>query len=106
MSSRSIRWIVIPALAIGMVLCSIGCAQVVPDETPAAAATTAQSQATPAVEQAREAAQMAVSMEKDPGRVAEILETHHMTRTAYEDLLFKIALDPELSHAYEAARKS
>ena len=106
MSTSLIRWIAVPALMIGMALCTTGCARVVPEDTSAAEATTAQGKATAGVEQAREAARMAVEMEREPARASEILEAHHMTPESYEDLLFEIARDPELSEAYDAVRKS
>jgi hypothetical protein len=106
MSTRMLRWIAVPILATGMVLCAVGCARTVPEETPAANAASAQGHAASTVEQAREAARMAVEMEREPTRAPEILEAHHMTRASYEDLLFKIARDPELSDAYDAARTS
>lgn len=104
MSTRLIRWIAIPALTIGMVLCSVGCAQITSKETPAVAATAGQNDAVPSVEKAREVAHMAVAMEKEPNRATEILEAHHMTRGAFENLLYHIAQDPALTEAYEAAR--
>ena len=106
MSMRSIRWIAVPVLTMGIVLSSIGCAQVVPKDTSAAETAKAQDEATSAVEQAREAGRMAVAMEREPARASEILEAHHMTAASYEDLLFKIARDPDLSDAYDAARAS
>ena len=58
----------------------------------------------PSVEMACEAGQMVVVIEKEPKRLTEILEAHGMTGESFQDLLYKIAQDPELTKAYEAAR--
>jgi uncharacterized coiled-coil DUF342 family protein len=47
---------------------------------------------------------MAVATEREPKRLTEILETHGTTPEAFQELLYKIAQDPELTEAYEAAR--
>jgi hypothetical protein len=104
MSTRWIRWSAAPIVAIGIVLVSFGCARTPTTEQSAASVGSAQSDAKPSVEKAREAAQMAVAIEKEPKRLTEILEAHGMTPETFQDLLYKIAQDPQLTEAYEAAR--
>ena len=104
MSKRSIRSMALPALALGIVLFSFGCAKTPSTEESVTPMATGQNNATPSIENAREAAQMAVAIENEPARLTEILESHGMTREAYEELLYTIAQDADLTEAYEAAR--
>jgi len=106
MRTRWIRSLALPALAAGIVLFSFGCAQTPSTEKSATPVTTsaAKSDTTPSVDKAREAGTMVVAIEKEPKRLTEILEAHGMTGESFQDLLYKIAQDPELTKAYEAAR--
>ena len=104
MNARWLRSRALPALVIGMVLFSFSCAQPPATEKSAPAVTTEQNAATPSLEKAREAAQIAEAIEKEPKGLTEILEAHGMTPEAFQELLYKIAQDPELTEAYEAAR--
>jgi len=104
MNARWIRSLALPALAIGIVLFASGCARTSSTEDSAPAVTTGQSATTPSLEQAREAGQIAKSIEKEPKRLTEILEAHSMTPEAYQNRLYQIAAEPELTEAYEAAR--
>lgn len=104
MKARRIRFLALSALTVGIALVATGCAQPPATEKAVPADTTAQSGAQPALDMAREAAQMAVAIEKEPGRLQEILAAHHMTAEGFQDLLYRIAEDPELTDAYEAAR--
>jgi len=104
MSARWIRWMAFSALATGIALFPVGCAQPPASQDATPAVTAEQSPATPSLDTAREAAQIAVAIEKEPGRLAEILEAHSTTPEAFQELLYEIAQDPELSEAYEAAR--
>jgi len=106
MSARWIRSMALSVLAAGSVLFAFSCAQTSSTEkspTPVTTST-AKSDTTPLVEKAREAGQMVVAIEKQPKRLTEILEAHRMTGESFQDLLYKIAQDPELTKAYEAAR--
>lgn len=104
MSARSIRTLAFAALTIGMTLFAWGCAQSPSTETSANAVNAEQNDATPSVDRAREAAQMVVAIEKEPTRMGEVLEAHGMKRETFEELLFNIAQDPELTEVYETAR--
>ena len=105
MSARWIRSAALPALATGMVLFSFGCAQTPSTEkTDTPVTSTTQSDTAPSVEKAREAGQMAAAIEKEPKRLSEILEAHGMTGEGFQELIYEIARDPELTEAYEAAR--
>jgi hypothetical protein len=109
MSARWIRSTALPALATGIVLFSFGCAQTpstekTEEKTNTPVTTTTQSDTKPSVEKAREAGQMAAAIEKEPKRLTEILEAHAMTEEAFQELIYEIAQDPELTDAYEAAR--
>jgi hypothetical protein len=104
MSTRWIRLMALPALVIGMVLFSFGCTRTSSTEKSATPVSTGQNDATPSVEKAREAGQMAVAIEHEPKRLTEILQAHGMTPEAFQELLYKIAQDPALAEAYEAAR--
>ena len=99
-----IRSSVPAALALGMLLVSLACAPASTTEESATPAATEQNASASSLEKAREAAQMAVEIEKEPGRLTEILEAHGMTSEEFQELLFEIAEDPELTRAYEAAR--
>lgn len=92
------------ALVLVMMLVSLACAPSSTTEESATPAATEHSAATPSLERAREAAQMAEKIEKEPARLTEILEAHGMTSDEFQELLYKIAEDPELTRAYEAAR--
>jgi len=104
MSARVIRPLAFAALMIGMPLIALGCAQSRSTNASANAVNEEQNDATPSLDTAREAAQMVVAVEKEPRRMAEILEAHGMNQETFEELLFKIAQDPELTEAYETAR--
>ena len=108
MSTRLVHSTAIAALAIGMILLSIGCAQAPSTEGSAEGSASSVSaernDAKPSLEKAREAAQIVVAMQKEPNRVKEILEAHGTNQVAFEELLFNIAQDPEMTEAYEAAR--
>ena len=54
--------------------------------------------------QARQAGLMVVAIQKEPARTEAILAAHGTTADAFQELLIKIAEDPELTDAYEAAR--
>jgi hypothetical protein len=81
----------------------LGCAPKSSNEKTATPVATAQKDNTP-IGQAREAGLIVVAIQKAPDRVTEILAEHGTTADAFEELLFKIAQDPELTDAYEAAR--
>ena len=80
-----------------------GCAPKSSNDKTATPVATAQNDNTP-IGQAREAGLIVVAIQKAPDRVTEILAEHGTTADAFEELLFKIAQDPELTDAYEAAR--
>ena len=40
-----------------------------------------------------------------PAAVDSILEAHEMTRARFDSLMYEIALDPNLTEAFEAARR-
>lgn len=69
-------------------------------DTPVAAA----DQDNSPIGQAREAGFIVVEIQRSQDRVTEILAEHGTTADAFEELLFKIAQDPVLTDAYEAAR--
>jgi uncharacterized lipoprotein YajG len=104
MSARWIRWVAFSALATGIALFPFGCAQPPASQDATPAVTAEQDQAAPSLDKAREAAEIAVAIEKEPGRLTEILEAHGTTPEAFQELLYQIAQDPELTEAYEAAR--
>jgi|SRR6185503_3965344 hypothetical protein len=105
MNARSIRTQVLPAMGIAIALFAFGCTKAPSSETTAAdKAPVVQTDANSSIERAREAGQMAAEMTKDPDRIQEILDAHHMTADAYQALLIDIAEDPALTDAYEAAR--
>lgn len=104
MSARSIRTLALAALAIAAVLSAWGCARSPSSETSAKAVNAEQNDATPSVDRAREAAQMVVAIEKEPRRMVEVLEAHGMKQETFEELLFNIAQDPDLTEVYETAR--
>jgi F420-0:gamma-glutamyl ligase-like protein len=104
MNTRWIRSLALPALAIGIILFSFGCVRTSSTERSATPVATGRNDATPSLEMAREAARIAVAIEKEPKRMTEILEAHSKTPEAFQELLYKIAQDPELTEAYEAAR--
>lgn len=105
MNARPIRTQVLPAIVIALALCMFGCTKAPSGETTAAdKAPVVQTESSPAIERAREAGQMAAAMAKEPDRIQEILDAHHMTADAYQTLLIDIAEDPALTDAYEAAR--
>jgi len=43
-------------------------------------------------------------IESNPERAEEILEEHGMTEEAFDELMYRIAADPALREAYNAAR--
>jgi hypothetical protein len=104
MSEFAMRPLVFAALLTGMTLMTLGCAQSRSTEASASAVNVEQNDATPSVDRAQEAAQMVVAVEMEPRRMVEILEAHGMKQQTFEDLLFNIAQDPELTEAYETAR--
>ncbi len=104
MSTRSIRTLALAALTVAMTLLAWGCAQSPSAGKSAHAVNAEQNDATPSVDRAREAAQMVVAIEKEPRRMAEVLEAHGMKRETFEELLLNIAQDPELTEVYETAR--
>lgn len=104
MSARSIRPLAFAALMIGVTLIALGCARSRSTEASTNAVNEEQNDATPSVDRAREAAQMVVAIEMEPRRMVEILEAHGMNQETFEELLFNIAQDPELTEAYETAR--
>jgi len=104
MSARRIRWMALTALAAGIALFSFGCAKPPASDDAAPAVTAEQNHAAPSLDKAREAAAIAVAIEKEPGRLRAILEAHATTPEAFQELLYEIAQDPELTEAYEAAR--
>ena len=80
-----------------------GCAPKPSSEKTATPVATAEKDTSP-IGQAREAGLIVVAIQKSPDRVTEILAEHGTTADAFEELLFKIAQDPALTDAYEAAR--
>ena len=107
MTPRWMRSLSLPVLATGIVLFAFGCAPKSAEEqaaAPARPAAAAPGDATPSVGKAREAAGIALEIEREPGRTTVILESHGMTAEQFEDLLYAIAQDAALSEAYEAAR--
>jgi hypothetical protein len=105
MNARSIRTQALPAIGFAIALFTFGCTKTPSGETTAAdKAPVVQTDSIPSIERAREAGQMAAAMTKEPDRIQEILDAHHMTADAYQVLLFDIAEDPALTDAYEAAR--
>lgn len=61
---------------------------------------------TPTIAQAREAGIVARAIENEPNRMSEILAQHGMTAESLEALMFEIAKDPELTEAYEVAKRA
>ena len=104
MSTHSKYWISSAVVAVGILLFSHGCTSSSSSEKTAAVETLEERVDLPSLERVREAAQMAVAIEREPARLAEILEAHGMTADEFQDLLYEIAQDPELTRAFEAAR--
>jgi len=104
MTPRLIRSLALPVLAAGFLLLSSGCAPKAAEEKAAEPPATAQAEATPSVEKARELARISLEIEKEPGRATVILESHGMTTESFENLLYVIAEDAASSEAYEAER--
>ncbi len=106
MTSRRLDTSLRSALAAGLILFAFGCAPKAPEQTAAAPAPVATTQADsgPTVERAREVAAISVEIERAPGRTSAILEAHGMSADQFEDALVDIAADAELTEAYEAAR--
>ena len=109
MSRRPMSWLALAATVSVAAWLSMGCAQTPSTETPAEQATSSevapeQNAASPSVEKAREAGQMAMEIEKDPNRANQVLEAHHMTSEEFQALMLEIAQDPALTEAYEAER--
>jgi hypothetical protein len=50
-------------------------------------------------------AEVARAVTQAPAAVDSILAAHEMTRARFDSLMFEIALDPELTEAFEAARR-
>lgn len=106
MSPRSMRGLAIPVLALGIALFSSGCSGTssrAETQTTQEMGTTAET-GSASVEMARVAAMMSLAIEREPERLTEILQQHDMTPEAFEELLYDIAQDPELTEAYEATR--
>jgi hypothetical protein len=49
------------------------------------------------------AAEITLAVEADPDSADAILEQHGVTVDEFEEMMFEIAADPELTRAYEAA---
>jgi len=58
----------------------------------------------PTLEQARKAGAISGAIEKEPGRVTEILAENGLSAESLESLILDIAKDPALAEAYEEAR--
>ena len=54
-------------------------------------------------EKVRIAAAIATEIESQPDQAEEILARHDITADSFEQLMYEIAADPQLSKAYEAA---
>ena len=104
MMPRWLRSLGLPVLATGIILCSFGCAPKAAEEKAAAPAVSAQSEATPSAEKAREVARISLEIESEPGRTTAILESHGITADQFENAMYDIAQDAALTEAYEAAR--
>jgi hypothetical protein len=89
--------------AIALLAIASGCATNSSSEKSATPVATAETDNS-SLGQAREAGRIVVAIQKSPDRVTEILTEHGTTADAFEQLLFKIAQDPGLTDAYEAAR--
>lgn len=50
-------------------------------------------------------ASVVIAIESQPGAASSILGEHGLTRTAFEALIYDVAADPELTAAYEEARR-
>lgn len=50
-------------------------------------------------------ASVVIAIESQPGAANSILGEHGLTRTAFEALIYDVAADPELTAAYEEARR-
>lgn len=50
-------------------------------------------------------ASVVIAIESQPGAANSILGEHGLTRTAFEAMIYEVAADPELTAAYEEARK-
>ena len=59
----------------------------------------------PLPERVRVAADVAREIESRPDEAEEILAAHEMTAESFEQLMYEIAADPELSRAYQAATR-
>jgi hypothetical protein len=86
------------ALIGGIVLPAIGCAGTEQQKPASSAVQTKQNP-----ERVRLAADIAREIKNTPGEGAAILEKHGMTREDFEQLLYEIAADPELSQAFREA---
>ena len=51
----------------------------------------------------QKAVEIAKAIEADPDATEQILEGHGLTADEFEQMMFEISADPELSKAYEAA---
>lgn len=60
----------------------------------------------PNAEKVQKAASVAKEISADPEHADDILARHGLDRDKLGDMMFEIASDPQLSTAYEAARKS
>lgn len=60
----------------------------------------------PGAEKVKAAASIAKEISADPEHADDILARHGLDRDKLGDMMFEIASNPELSNAYEAARKA
>jgi hypothetical protein len=92
------KTLAVAGLILGFVFAGIGCAG--PEQAQPASSG---AQTKPGPEKVELAAEIAREIQKAPGDADAILEKHGTTREEFEELLYEIAADPELSRAYREA---
>jgi hypothetical protein len=82
----------------------IGCGGSEPEPASEAERETGSAAATASADLVTRAAEISKAIEADPDAAEEILQRYEITVEEFEQLMFEIAADPELSKAFEAAR--
>jgi hypothetical protein len=91
-------------LGIALFVFSLGCAGSEPEPAVEAEPEAGSVTAAEPEDLVTRAAEIAAAIEADPDGAEEILQRHEVTIEEFEQMMFEIAADPELSKAYEAAR--